>query len=41
MYPQFSERLARVEQLTENIGWGFHDYVSDVVSQLEDELGDQ
>jgi hypothetical protein len=41
MYPHFSERLARVEQLTEDIGWGFHDYVSDVVWQLEEELGDQ
>ena len=41
MYPQFSERLARVERLTEDIGWGFYDYVSDVVWQLEDELGDQ
>ena len=41
MYPQFSERLARVEQMTDGIGWGFHDYVGDVVGQLEEELGDQ
>jgi len=41
MYPQFRERLARVEQLTDGIGWGFHDYVGDVVWQLEDELDDQ
>jgi hypothetical protein len=41
MYPQFSERLARVEQLTDGIGWGFHDYVGDVIEQLEEELGDQ
>jgi hypothetical protein len=41
MYPQFSERLARVEQMTDGIGWGFHDYIGDVVGQLEEELGDQ
>ena len=39
MYPQFSERLARVEQMTDAIGWGFHDFVGDVVGQLEEELG--
>ncbi|HLG17047.1 MAG TPA: hypothetical protein VJH03_21480 [Blastocatellia bacterium] len=38
MYPQFSERLARVEQMTEGIGWGFHDFIADVVWQLEEEL---
>lgn len=38
MYPQFSERLARVEQMTDGIGWGFHDFVVDVVWQLEEEL---
>ncbi len=41
MYPQFSERLARVEQMTDGIGWGFHDYIADVVWQLEEELGDE
>jgi hypothetical protein len=40
MYPQFSERLARVEQMTDGIGWGFRDYIGDVVEQLEEELGD-
>ena len=39
MYPQFSERLASVEQMTDGIGWGFHDFVAGVVGQLEDELG--
>ena len=39
MYPQLSERLLRVEELSGNIGWGFHDYVGDVVGQLEEELG--
>ncbi len=38
MYPQFSERLARVEQMTEGIGWGFGDFVADVIWQLEEEL---
>ena len=41
MYPQFRDRLARVEQLTDGVGWGFHDFVGDVVGQLEDELGDR
>lgn len=41
MYPQFRDRLARVEQMTDGIGWGFHDFVGDVVGQLEDELGNQ
>ena len=41
MYPQLSERLARVEQLADGVGWGFHDYIGDVVWQLEEELGDE
>jgi hypothetical protein len=40
-YPQLSERLARVEQITEGIGWGFHDYIGDVVAQLEEEFGNE
>ena len=40
MYSEFSERLARVEEITDGIGWGFHDYIGDVVGQLEEELGD-
>jgi hypothetical protein len=39
MYPQFRDRLSRVEQMTDGIGWGFHDFVGDVVGQLEEELG--
>jgi hypothetical protein len=39
MYPQFRDRLARVEQMADGIGWGFHDFVGDVVGQLEEELG--
>ena len=41
MYPQFSDRLARVEQMDDGICWGFHDFVGDVVWQLEEELGGQ
>jgi hypothetical protein len=41
MYPQFRDRLARVEQMADGIGWGFHDFVGDVVGQLEEELGGQ
>ena len=41
MYPQFRDRLATVEQMTDGIGWGFHDFVGDVVGKLELELGDQ
>jgi hypothetical protein len=39
IYPQFRDRLASVEQMTEGIGWGFHDFVGDVVGQLEEEFG--
>lgn len=38
MYPQFSDRLAKVEQKASGIGWGFHDFVADVVGQLEEDL---
>ncbi len=41
LYPQFSERLARVEEMTEGIGWGFGDFVADVVWQLEEELTEE
>jgi len=40
-YPAFSERLAKVEQLTNGIGWGFHDYIADEVWQLEEDLRGQ
>jgi len=39
LYPQFSDRLAKVEQMTDGIGWGFHDFVANIVEQLEEELG--
>jgi hypothetical protein len=40
LYPQFRERLAKVEQMTDGIGWGFHDFITDVVGRLADELGE-
>ena len=40
MYPQFRERLAKVEQMTDGIGWGFHDFIAELVGRLEDELGE-
>ena len=40
LYPQFRNRLANVAQMTKGMGWGFHDFIADVVGQLEEELGD-
>ena len=39
MYLQFRERLAKIDQMTIGMGWGFHDYITVVVGRLEDELG--
>ena len=36
---KFSGRLAKVEQMSDGIGWGFHDFVADVIGRLEKELG--
>ncbi len=36
LYTEFSERLTEVDRLTDRIGWGFGDYVGDVVSELAD-----
>jgi hypothetical protein len=41
VYPQLSERLSRVEEITGDIGWGFHDHIVDVVAQLENEFDDE
>lgn len=38
LYPQFCGRLASVEQLTDGIGWGFHDSIADVVARLEEDF---
>jgi hypothetical protein len=40
LYPQFSDRLTEVEYMARNVGWGFCDYITEVVGQLEDELGE-
>ncbi len=39
LYPPFAGRLAKVEQLTDGIGWGFRDFIAGIVGQLDDELG--
>ena len=39
LYPQFRDRLAQAERLTDGIGWGFHDFVVEVVGRLDAELG--
>ena len=39
LYPQFRERLAKIEQETGGIGWGFHDFITDAVGRLKDDLG--
>jgi hypothetical protein len=38
IYPQFQGRLARLEKLTDGIGWGFHDFIGEVVGELEEDL---
>lgn len=40
LYSHFSERSARVEQMSGGVGWGFHGFIVDVVGQLEDEFGE-
>ena len=41
LYPMFRDRLTKVEKMSEGIGWGFHDYVGDVIAQMEVEQGEQ
>ena len=38
LYPSFTDRLATVEQMSDCIGWGFHDYIADVVGELHEDL---
>lgn len=40
LYPKFCGRLAGVEQMTDGICWGFHDFVAGVVGQLEEEFAE-
>ena len=35
LYPKFQNRLGKLEKSTSGIGWGFHDHIADVVSELE------
>ena len=37
MYPQLRDRLAKVARMADGIGWGFHDFIQEVVAQLEEE----
>ncbi len=39
LYSQFAQRLATVKQMSDGIGWGFHDSIADVVGSLEEENG--
>lgn len=41
LYPQLRDRMAKVEQMSDGIGWGFHDYIAGAVGELDDELGVQ
>ncbi|HBF35061.1 TPA: hypothetical protein DDW35_10925 [Candidatus Sumerlaeota bacterium] len=38
-YPLFRDRLSEVEEITDGVGWGFHDCISEVVFDLESRLG--
>jgi len=39
LYPQFQDRLFKMESLTRDIGWGFHDFIKGLVAELHGELG--
>lgn len=39
LYPQVKDRLVQVERMADGIGWGYGDFVTDVVYKLEEELG--
>ncbi len=41
LYPALAERLAKVERGSDCVGWGFHDFIADVVGRLEEDLGDR
>ena len=40
LYANLRDRLARVEQLANHIGWGYGDYVREQVGMLENELAE-
>ena len=39
LYPQVRDRPAQVEQMADGIGWGYGDFVTDLVYRLEEALG--
>jgi hypothetical protein len=41
LYPQFMDRLATVEQKARDVGWGFGDFVSQLVEALAVELEEE
>lgn len=41
IYSQFSDRLAKVDRMASGIGWGFGDYVGDIVAGLKGDFGEQ
>jgi len=41
LYPQFRERVQRLDDHADHIGWGYGDYLRDQVGLLETELADE
>jgi hypothetical protein len=41
IYPQFRDRLAEVDRMASGIGWGFGDYIGDIVAGLKGDVGEQ
>ena len=41
LYPQFRERIQRLDTHADHIGWGYGDYLRDQVGLLEAELADE
>lgn len=40
LYPEFQHRLTHVKHMSDGIGWGFGDHVTEVVGELEEKFGD-
>ncbi len=38
LYPKYHERLDDIVDMSDGIGWGFHDYIMEIVCDLEVEL---
>ncbi len=41
LYSLFRDRLAKLEEMAGNIGWGYGDYVAEIVDKLRDEFEDR